>query len=87
MATESEARQIAAARNQSLYREVNERVRSLDSGWMSMSDEVGFVCECADESCALPLTLTLAEYEAVRARIWKRSPSRGGTSTPRRRSS
>jgi hypothetical protein len=61
-----EARQVAAAKNQSLYREVNERVRSLKSGWMSKGDEIGFVCECADDSCAIPLTLSIEEYEEVR---------------------
>jgi hypothetical protein len=66
VATELEARQVAAAKNQALYREVNERVRSLQSGWMSESDEIGFVCECADDGCATPLTLTLDEYEQVR---------------------
>jgi hypothetical protein len=66
VATGQEARQVAAAKNQALYREVNERVRSLQSGWMSDSDEIGFVCECADDGCAVPLTLTLEEYEQVR---------------------
>jgi hypothetical protein len=65
--TGREARQVSAAKNQALYREVNERVRSLQSGWMSESDEIGFVCECADDGCAMPLTLTLDEYEDVRA--------------------
>jgi hypothetical protein len=66
VATELEARQVAAAKNQSLYREVNERVRSIQSGWMSESDAIGFVCECADDGCATPLPLTLDEYEHIR---------------------
>ena len=66
MATEREKRQMGAAKNQSLDREVNERVRSLNSGWMSGEDEIGFVCECADETCVAPLSLTQEEYEQVR---------------------
>ena len=67
MDAELESRQIRAARNQSLYREVNERVRSLNRGWAPEPGAIDFVCECADEGCALPLRLTLEEYERVRA--------------------
>jgi len=67
MATELEARQIRAARNQSLYREVNERVRSLNVGWAVQPGQVDFVCECADTACARPLTVDFDEYARIRA--------------------
>jgi hypothetical protein len=59
--------QVKAARNQSLFREVNERVEHLQQGWTPVS-EIDFVCECADDTCTVPVSLTIAEYERVRER-------------------
>jgi hypothetical protein len=59
---------VRAARNQSLYRDVNERIQDLNAAFddvLSFSGE--WVCECADEMCTAPLELTLAEYEVVRS--------------------
>jgi len=52
-----------AARNESLFREVNERIEEL----VASSSYVSFVCECFDERCAAPLSLTVEEYEQVRS--------------------
>jgi hypothetical protein len=51
-----------AAENQSLFREVNERIEDLaaDAAFQT------FVCECADTECAEGIAATLEEYEAVR---------------------
>jgi hypothetical protein len=59
--------QVKAARNQSLFREVNERVEHLQQGWAPVS-EIDFVCECADDSCTAPVSMTIAQYEQIRAR-------------------
>jgi hypothetical protein len=59
-----ELRRRRAARNQSLFREVNERIEAI-SGASSFSS---FVCECADGSCDAQIPLTLEEYEHVRSR-------------------
>jgi hypothetical protein len=65
MATdEIEARQVRAARNQSLFREVNERLEEV-TGQFSTFHE--FVCECASPECTETMSLTHAEYERVRA--------------------
>jgi hypothetical protein len=58
--------QVKAARNQSLFREVNERVEQLQQGWSPVS-EIDFICECADDTCTSPIAMTVAEYEQVRA--------------------
>src|SRR5215210_3656738 len=87
-ATEAErrrARQVRAARNQSLFREVNERIETLQMGW-GEPIHIEFVCECYDDACSLPLTMKRVEYAAVRqdslsfvvlpstsTRRWKRS--------------
>ena len=53
-----------AARNQSFFREVNEKVEALTRNSTSTFHE--FACECADTDCVEKLPLTLEEYESVR---------------------
>jgi hypothetical protein len=57
--------QVKAARNQSLFREVNERVQQLKRDVHRWS-EIDFVCECADEACMAPISMPVSEYEEVR---------------------
>ena len=59
-----------AARNQSLYRSINESVNDLNQTFAEVtvtpfSGE--WICECADTHCMLRINATLREYEAVRA--------------------
>src|SRR5436305_9612018 len=51
-----------AARNQALFREVNERIEELEPA-LSV---VQFLCECDQRDCTAHIPLTLAEYEDVR---------------------
>lgn len=61
-------REVRAAKNQSLFREINERIQALNDVFSIVVPESGaWVCECANESCIELITLTPAEYEAVRA--------------------
>ena len=60
-------REMRAGRNQSLFRELNERLEGLAETFRFISETASFTCECADMSCVQPMDLTLAEYEAVRA--------------------
>jgi hypothetical protein len=55
-----------AARNQVLFREVNERIASL-TGRVNETGVNLFVCECSDPGCAEAVEVTSKEYEAVRA--------------------
>lgn len=50
------------ARNEAVFREVNERIEELtrESEWL------GLMCECGNPQCKEPLSLTVAEYERVR---------------------
>jgi hypothetical protein len=59
--------QVRRARNQSLFREVNERVETLQAEWGNGAGAIDFCCECADTDCALPMAVTMEEYEALRA--------------------
>lgn len=48
-------------REQSLFREINERIRAM------IADEyTRFLCECADLTCVDTIELPLSEYEEVR---------------------
>jgi anti-sigma B factor antagonist len=53
------------ARNQALFREVNERVEEVQSG---EPGTIEFLCECGDPTCLEALPLALEEYEAIRKR-------------------
>ena len=59
----------AIGRNEALFREVNERIREITAGQGVPFDErVLFQCECARLDCHEQVELSLAEYEAARAR-------------------
>ena len=58
----SEAAQKRAAMNQTLFRELNERVEKVNRD-ATFAD---FFCECADADCTNRVRLTLDEYEALR---------------------
>jgi len=54
------------AKNEALFRDVNERIEEVNSKLDSeaLSD---FLCECGDDDCTKPISLTLGEYEQVRS--------------------
>lgn len=53
-----------AARNEAIFREVNERIEELARPW---SDDMEVFCECADPECTETMTVSVEKYEAVRA--------------------
>jgi hypothetical protein len=58
----TEAEKIA--RNEALFREVNERIA--ETAERFEADEASFVCECAQPACTERVDVTLDEYERVR---------------------
>jgi hypothetical protein len=52
--------------NESLFREVNERLADRADGRGSESFEI--VCECDHEECTNRIAISVADYETVRAR-------------------
>jgi hypothetical protein len=62
----AEDRGARAARNQSLFREINERVKQLNEGFSLVLPVGEWICECADDTCVDRIELSAAEYEAVR---------------------
>ena len=60
------------AKNEALFRDVNERVAELNerfgASYSEPDDHWDFLCECGNEGCLERIKLTRAEYEAVRSR-------------------
>jgi hypothetical protein len=57
-------REDRIARNEVLFREVNERVREVATEGGELT---GFLCECGREECTETVPLSIAEYERVRS--------------------
>jgi hypothetical protein len=60
---EREAQRARAAKNQSLFREVNERIEDLSANAAFTT----FICECMTETCDESVCLTVEEYEHIRS--------------------
>jgi hypothetical protein len=58
-------REQRIARNEALFREVNERVQEVSSE--TPPDRIEFLCECGDKECTESVFLTRTEYERVRS--------------------
>jgi hypothetical protein len=61
------AREARAARNQSLFREINERIEDLSAGFELRPPVAEWICECANDTCTERIQMSAAEYEAVRS--------------------
>jgi hypothetical protein len=67
MVSPQDARERRAGENQSTFRDVNERLRAAKEGrttWVGISQ---WLCECVDEDCAERISMSLDEYEELRA--------------------
>jgi hypothetical protein len=62
-----QARERQVAENEVRFRALNERLSDGQAAWEGRDGVLSLVCECGDEDCTLPITLTPAEYESVRA--------------------
>jgi len=58
---------VRGARTQSMFRDVNERVRRINEAFSVVVPLGEWVCECADQECSTRITMTHADYEAIRA--------------------
>ncbi len=55
------------ARTQSLFRDVNERVREINASFADFVPLGDWICECTENGCTERIALTTEEYEQVRA--------------------
>jgi hypothetical protein len=61
------SRQERLGRNETLFREINERLERLQKPFDVFTERAEFVCECGNEDCTELITMSLKEYEEVRA--------------------
>jgi hypothetical protein len=54
------------AKNEAVFREVNERIQSAATEF-GVPGEATFVCECGDAECTEMVSMTLREYNEIRA--------------------
>jgi len=61
-------RQARAAKNQALFREINERVHKLEGRLNAVAPAAtsDWFCECVNESCFVRITMPHNEYDAIR---------------------
>ena len=65
--TELSARAERAGRNQALFREINERIETLNEAFGEILPSSEWVCECADDTCVERVVMSVADYERIRA--------------------
>lgn len=63
----ADPRERRAARNEHMFRQINERLHALARIESSLDPVERFVCECFQASCSAVIELTADEYRAVRA--------------------
>jgi hypothetical protein len=54
-------------RNEVLFREINDRLNSLQEPFNALEERADFVCECGDKSCTEQISMSLSEYEQLRS--------------------
>lgn len=62
-----DAREERLARNETLFRSVNENIEQAAAADQIDDHVFEFLCECSNMDCTLLLPLTVPEYESVRA--------------------
>ena len=69
MGTDShhQEREVRAARNQALFRAVNEKMRKLNDDVASPTGNFTIACECADTSCLEMIEMIPGDYLAMRS--------------------
>jgi hypothetical protein len=55
------------ARNETLFRSINERIRELGRRFGMSAETLDFICECSDETCTDRVSLTVEQYDHVRS--------------------
>jgi hypothetical protein len=62
-----DVRAAHGARTQSLFRDVNERVRQINDAFSIALPLGDWVCECANDACTSRVALSPADYERIRS--------------------
>ncbi len=62
----TDERTIRIGRNEALYRQVNERIESLNEAFSTITDDFAIVCECGDLQCREQVNVSRDVYEQTR---------------------
>jgi hypothetical protein len=62
----SEEREIRAARNQSMFRAINDKIETLTETFASVVETYTIVCECADVECLETVEIEPSQYAQIR---------------------
>jgi hypothetical protein len=57
---------LTAARNQSLFRAINEQIEGINGSFQVVLEDADYVCECAKNECMERIVMTLDEYREIR---------------------
>ena len=60
-------RETRAARNQAMFRAVNDKIRELNETFAVFTGTFTIACECADAHCVGTISIKPADYETIRA--------------------
>lgn len=60
-------REVRAARNQSLFRTVNEQMEAMNAAVAAVTGTFAIACECAEQNCIETFEIAPDEYVRVRA--------------------
>ena len=63
----SEERARRVGLNEALFREVNDRIESLNTAFAKVTDKIDIVCECGSLGCAATIGMTPQEYAELRS--------------------
>jgi hypothetical protein len=61
-----QSREQRVAKNETLFREVNERIKVVNEA-SAPEEPSDYLCECGSQDCTEPVALTRAEYEKLRS--------------------
>lgn len=64
---DADAEEERRAKNEVLFRGVNEAIEEQALRFGGVDDEYEFLCECSAAECVTRVTLTLRQYEQIRA--------------------
>jgi hypothetical protein len=63
--SEEQARRVGL--NESIFRQVNEQIETLNRDFGTEDRTMSVICECADGDCTERIQISVADYETVRA--------------------
>jgi hypothetical protein len=58
-------RELRAAQNQMLFRSVNDRIKEVGEKLADSAAELGFACECVDDTCLEKIRLSAQQFLAI----------------------